>query len=117
MFKNFLALFIGLFLSLGTLEVVLRFYSPLNFSVYKGKFTNPRNHIFVKTVPETQKKISQTYNNIGFRGPDLTDDYKEKLSLFTVGGSTTISSALDDKDTWPHKLSVLLKKSSLFMTI
>jgi lysophospholipase L1-like esterase len=90
------------------LEACLRVYNPLPFRI-KGEtivlpvkqvyqFDNRRAH---KLDPVTH----HTKNSLGFRGPDPPRDFDRRLTILTIGGSTTESLFLSDGKTWTDQLS------------
>jgi lysophospholipase L1-like esterase len=52
-----------------------------------------------------------TINDMGYRGPVLTNK-QEEYRILAIGGSATICNYLDDYETWPYLLNKLLKKTS-----
>jgi hypothetical protein len=51
------------------------------------------------------KEIVVIKNSLGFRGPEMPADFRDRLSVFTVGGSTTECSFLAEDKTWPRRLA------------
>ena len=108
---GFCALFFGVILSLIFLEVALRIYNPFIQTV-KGErvvlrtnYDEIRQNTRVPGLKNTQitgvapeSHIHQ--NSIGFRGADPPDDFRDRLSIISVGGSTTRSATQSDDRTW-----------------
>jgi lysophospholipase L1-like esterase len=100
---NLFTLVGGFVLALVLLEVALRIYNPVVQTV-KGEtvvvpvgYDEHRKNAFVSGVaPEVH--IHQ--NSIGFRGGDPPGDLPDRLSIITVGGSTTRSALQADDRTW-----------------
>src|ERR1700687_635914 len=97
------ALFLGGILSLVFLEVALRIYNPIVETVKaEGVVIRPnydeirRNTKTPGVAPES--RIHQ--NSVGFRGADPPSDLADRLSIITVGGSTTRSGFQSDDRTW-----------------
>ena len=114
-FKNLLALYLGIIVSLLLLEIGLRLYNPFETRVKGDRIILPasRQYIFTnKTVSGIDSNIVHTKNKLGFRGPGIPskglDNY---LSIISVGGSTTECFYLSDGKDWPAVLQDLLKNS------
>lgn len=56
-----------------------------------------------KLMPGLSPKIKFTVNEVGLRGPSFRGA-EGSYKIITVGGSTTLCSALDDSEEWPHLL-------------
>jgi len=54
--------------------------------------------------------VTITRNSLGFRGEEPPPDFARRLTLLTIGGSTTECLDLDDARTWPHLLGVKLQE-------
>ncbi len=86
------------------LETALRLYHPLPFRLRGDELILPvgltyrfDNHGDPKLDPVT----IHTRNRLGFRGPDPPADFPSRLTIITVGGSTTECFPLSDGKTWP----------------
>src|SRR5262245_42691169 len=62
------------------------------------RFTNAGTH---KLDPVTL----HTKNSLGFRGSDPPDDWSRRLTILTIGGSTTECLFLSDGKTWTDQLA------------
>ena len=100
---NLCALLLGIILSLGLLEIALSIHNPVMQTVKGGKVVPPaysdeihRNSGIAGVAPE----IHIHQNSLGFRGADPPADFADRLSLITVGGSTTRSAPQSDNNTW-----------------
>jgi hypothetical protein len=105
---NVSTLLVSIILSLVLLEVVLRFYNPIIQTV-KGDRVVLRVNYDVsqqnKThIPGIAPEIHIHQNSVGFRGADPPADLEDRLSIITVGGSTTHSATQSDNHTWTDLL-------------
>lgn len=94
------------------LEIFLRIYDPFKFRVKANRIVLPVNQrsIIINAInPRLDSIIINTRNFLGFRGPDTAQDFSNKLSVITVGGSTTECHFLSDEKTWSYRLSEYLK--------
>lgn len=57
------------------------------------------------------KNIRIRTNNLGFIGPDFNTKTGDKLSILTIGGSTTLCLALGFNGGWPYRLDKKLSRS------
>src|SRR5262245_33405372 len=94
--------------SLIALEVGLRFYNPFPFRVRGDHIVLPvhqsyaiRHEHAVKLDPITHV----TKNSLGFRGPDPPRDWASRLTILTIGGSTTENLFLSDGKTWTDQFA------------
>ncbi len=85
------------------LEIGLRLYNPIPFRVRGGRIRLPvrevyefDNHAARKLDPVTR----HTKNSLGFRGPEPPRDFADRLTILTIGGSTTECLFLSDGKTW-----------------
>ncbi len=111
--KNFFALFIGLVVAFLVLEGFLRIYNPFPIRLKGDKIVLPINQRYdIKNdkIAKLDKEIIHTKNSLGFRGPEMPADYADRLSVITIGGSTTECYYLSDNSTWPYLLGEELKK-------
>lgn len=106
-------IFILLFIFFS-LEIILRIYNPFPSRLRIDKITLPVNqHVIINNIhslPFLEKTAYSNKNSLGFRGPEKPSDYKNYLSLITVGGSTTECYYLSDSLTWPYLLGKLLSQ-------
>ena len=112
--KNLIALFIGLIISLITVELILRIYNPFP-SVVKGDKIILRCNSMVEYNNLKNSKLSKTIyvstNSLGFRGDNPPRDFNNYLTILTVGGSTTHCYYNSDDKTWPYDLAKDLDKN------
>jgi lysophospholipase L1-like esterase len=102
-----LACSIGVLLCLTILEFGLRLYPPAALRIRGGRIAlplNQRTQIHNSAISKADRVIVQTRNALGFRGADPPSDLAQRLSLVTVGGSTTECYYLSDERTWPEQL-------------
>lgn len=100
---NLCALLAGVVLSLVFLEVALRIYNPIVYTVKGDSVVPPVNYDQTQQNAGIQGVAAQAHihqNSLGFRGADPPADVADRLSIITVGGSTTRSDAQDDDRTW-----------------
>ena len=105
-----LYLFIAVFV---LLEIALRLYDPFRFRIKGNSIILPANqvqHITNNINPKLDGKITNSRNSLGLRGPDTPADFSKKLSVITIGGSTTECRFLDDDKTWSARLGERLKR-------
>ena len=103
-----LALLVGCLLSFVILEVFLRWYDPFALRIKYGRLSLPCNRKLVienDRIDRIDKRIIHTRNSIGFRGPDPPPDFDDRLTIITVGGSTTECFYLSDGKTWPDQVA------------
>lgn len=111
---NLMALFIGLIAALLLLEFLLHFYNPFQARIKGNRIvllTNKQYHIRNDIIPALDPVVNQYRNSLGFRGPDPPPDLASKLSVISVGGSTTQCFFLSDDKTWTARLGDRLDKS------
>ena len=90
------------------LEVVLRFYQPVVFRVRGDEIVLPVNQTYRIEKPGSTKLdpvIIHTKNSLGFRGPEPPRDFADRLTIVTIGGSTTECLNLTDGKTWTDELA------------
>jgi lysophospholipase L1-like esterase len=111
--KNLLLIFLSLIFALGIVEVVLRIYNPLGFRIKGNKILLPINRdevIFYHHSPKLEKVVKIHRNSLGFRGEEPPPDFAQRLTILTLGGSTTECIGLTDAKTWPLVLESKLKR-------
>src|SRR5260370_2943610 len=94
---------VGVILSLVLLEVALRIYNPVVQTLKgdRGVITANYDEVRKNTgIPGLAPESHIHQNSIGFRGADPPADFADRVSLITVGGSTTRSPAQSDDVTW-----------------
>ena len=106
-----LYLFVATFL---LLEIVLRIYNPFHFRLKGDKIllpVNMRETITNRINPKLDTLIINTRNSLGFRGQEPPADWKDHLTVITIGGSTTECHFLSDEHDWPYLLGQALSDS------
>ena len=96
------------------LEIILRIYHPLQTRIKGGKIILPASQTITyknSEIPVLDKEITIRYNSLGLRGPEKPVDYKEYLSVITIGGSTTACWNISEDKTWPSLLYAELGRS------
>lgn len=95
-------------------EIAIRTLQPIELRIRGASINlarNMREVIANDRIPKIDKVIINTRNAIGFRGENPPVDFKRRLSLITVGGSTTQCYYITDGKTWTDELGKRLKKS------
>ena len=104
-------LFVAVFV---LLEIALRIYNPFHFRLKGDKIMLPISQKIIitnKINPKLDPLIVDTRNSLGLRGPELPVDWKNELTVITIGGSTTECHFLNDDKTWPYLLGRELSDS------
>ena len=90
------------------LEIGLRIHNPFPFRVRGDHIILPAHqsytishHGAIKLDPVTHV----TKNSLGFRGPEPPRDWSGRLTILTIGGSTTECLFLSDGKTWTDQLT------------
>lgn len=110
--KNFLSLLCGCLIAFVVLEVFLRIYHPFEFRVKGDQIILPTNKLYVIENTELKgvdEKIIHKKNSLGFRGEEPPEDFERRLTILTIGGSTTECFYLSDGRAWPAILGKKLK--------
>ena len=100
---NLCTLLVSSILSLVLLEVALRIYNPVVQTVKGDRVVLTANYDEVRKnagIPGLAPESHIHQNSVGFRGADPPADFTDRLTLITVGGSTTRSPAQSDNVTW-----------------
>jgi lysophospholipase L1-like esterase len=95
-------------------EMGLRIYNPLPFRVRGERIVLPVHRKYSFSHEQTTKLdpiTSHTKNVLGFRGPDPPRDFSRRLTLVTIGGSTTECLFLSDGKTWTDVLARRLART------
>jgi lysophospholipase L1-like esterase len=95
-------------LVLALFEIGLRIYNPLPFRVRGERIILPvhqRYTFYHETATKLDPITYHTKNSLGFRGPDPPRDMARRLTLVTIGGSTTECLFLSDGKTWTDVLA------------
>jgi lysophospholipase L1-like esterase len=109
------AVFLGQFLLVVVLlESLLHIYNPLPFRVHGNRIVLPihQRYTFRNDDPGKLDPVTHhTKNSLGFRGPDPPKDFARRLTIVTIGGSTTESLLLSDGHTWTDVMARRLQRS------
>ena len=92
---------------IALLEIALRVFQPVTFRVRGDEIVLPVNQTYRIDHPGSSKIdpiVVHTKNSIGFRGPEVPRDFDERLTILTIGGSTTECVNLTDGTTWSDEL-------------
>ena len=113
--KNLGVLLGGGLVALVVLEVLLRVYNPLEIRFRPDRIVLPvhKRYVFDNTEKfptKLAKTTLHTKNNLGFRGAPPPRDFRDCLTLITIGGSTTECFYLSDGRTWPDLLGQTLSR-------
>lgn len=90
------------------LEICLRIYNPLPFRVRGDRILLPVGRSYTFTVVNARQidpVVHHTKNSLGFRGPEPPRDWTGRLTILTIGGSTTECLFLSDGRTWTDQLA------------
>ena len=95
-------------IAVALLEVGLRLYDPVGSRLRGSTIVLPVNHVYRfdngDAVRKIERRTVHTKNSLGFRGPEPPRDFEERLTIVTIGGSTTESLFLSDGKTWTDEL-------------
>jgi lysophospholipase L1-like esterase len=95
-------------IALVLLEIGLRLYDPIGARSRGSTIVLPANHVYrFDNGPDVRKldrHTVHTKNSLGFRGPEPPRDFASRLTMVTIGGSTTESLFLSDGKTWTDVL-------------
>ncbi len=101
-----------LVLALG--ELLLHIYNPLPFRVRGNRIILPvdQHYTFHNDGASKLDPVTHhTKNSLGFRGPDPPRDFERRLTVLTIGGSTTECLFLSDGKTWTDVMARRLQPS------
>lgn len=106
---SFLLYLVYLVLIVGViLEILLRIFNPLPQRLVGDQIVLPKNQKYFlpnKHFTKISHNATHTKNGLGFRGEDWTPEkVSGKITILTIGGSTTECFQLDDKKAWPYLL-------------
>ena len=96
-------LLIQMLLVVALAELALHIYNPLPFRVRGNRIILPVHQRYVfhnEGASKLDPVTEHTKNSLGFRGPDPTADFSQRLTILTIGGSTTECLFLSDGKTW-----------------
>ena len=112
--KTLGVLLAGCLVALAVLEVLLWAYNPLEIRFRPDRIVLPVNKRYIfnnvdkfTKLPPTTK---HTKNSLGFRGAPPPRDFRDYLTIITIGGSTTECFYLSDGRTWPDLLGQNLSR-------
>ena len=102
-------------MALAVLEVLLRVYNPLEIRFKPDRIVLPVNKRYIfdnteKFPTKLPKTTIHTKNSLGFRGEPPPRDFRDYLTIITIGGSTTECFYLSDGRTWPDLLGQKLSR-------
>ncbi len=105
----------GCLVALAVLEVLLRVYNPLEIRFRPDRIVLPVNKRYIfdnteKFPTKLAKTTIHTKNSLGFRGDPPARDFRDYLTIITIGGSTTECFYLSDGRTWPDLLGQQLSR-------
>ena len=95
---NLCAVLFGVVLSVVLLETALRIYNPIIQTVkgYKVVLRTNYDETWKWHIRGVAPDIRFHKNSLGFRGADPPADLAERLSIITIGGSTTHQASQSD---------------------
>jgi lysophospholipase L1-like esterase len=113
--KNIGVFLAGCLVGLAVLEVLLRAYNPLEIRFRPDRIVLPvhKRYLFDNTDKFPTKLATTTIhtkNSLGFRGAPPPRDFRDYLTIITIGGSTTECFYLSDGRTWPDLLGQKLSR-------
>ena len=92
------------FVALILMGIILRIYNPFEFTIKGNKIILSKNKRAEIINRHTDKFVSinrKSTHSLGFRGEERPEQFKEYLSIITIGGSTTQYAYQPDGKTWP----------------
>lgn len=95
-------------------ELALHIYNPLPFRVHGTRIVLPVHQRYTFHNDRASKLdpvTTHTKNSLGFRGPDPPADFARRLTVLTIGGSTTECLFLSDGKTWTDAMARRLQRS------
>ncbi len=96
------------------LEIALHIYNPLPFRVHGNRIVLPVHQRYTfhnGSVSKLDPITHHTKNSLGFRGPDPPSDFARRLTMLTIGGSTTECLFLSDGKTWTDVMALRVQQS------
>src|SRR5258708_22849095 len=97
--RRFKLLLVQLLLVLAVGELLLHIYNPLPFRVRGNRIVLPVHQRYTFHNDEASKLdpiTHHTKNSLRFRGPEPPTHFARRLTVLTLGGSTTESLFLSD---------------------
>jgi lysophospholipase L1-like esterase len=107
-YKNILAVGVGLIIAFVLVELILRIFQPFNFRVKGSEIVLAANQQFMMAndfIPKLDDTIFHSKNSLGFRGKEPPKDWKKATTMITIGGSTTECYYLSDAQTWQAEIN------------
>lgn len=104
---------IGCLVAVILVESALRWYNPFPFRIRLGKIVLLTNITFTTEnhhIKKLSRQIIHSKNSLGLRGDPPPRDFRQYLTIITVGGSTTECFYLADGHAWPDILGKLLQR-------
>jgi len=95
-------------------ELALHIYNPLPFRVRGNRIVLPVHQRYVfhnEGASKLDPVTRHTKNSLGFRGPDPPADFAQRLTMVTIGGSTTECLFLSDGKTWTDAMARHLERA------
>jgi len=95
-------------------EICLRIYNPLPSRVRGDRIVLPVRQSYTFNNAGARKLDPVTHhtkNSLGFRGPEPPPNWRGRLTILTIGGSTTECTFLSDGKTWTDELARRLAAS------
>lgn len=111
---NLLLLLLGILVALLLLEVLLRLYNPFQARIKGNRIvlqTNKTLHVKNNIIKSLDPEVTIVRNALGFRGENPPADFRDRLTIVTIGGSTTQCFFLNEDQTWTARLGQRLEKS------
>jgi len=109
--KKIASILFGCILGLAMIEFMLNIYNPYQSRIEGNKYKLLSNyHRKILLTKNHQANgldsiIDYSTNSLGFRGSELPISRQKYYRIFTVGGSTTECSLIDNKKTWSYLLN------------
>ena len=106
-------LLVGTSIGLLILEAGIRLHDPFGFRNRGDTIVLPRfkKTDFITGIPGVPEIANIRYNSLGFRGPEPPKELQDRLSVITVGGSTTECMFLSEGMDWPAVMAKHLRHS------
>jgi len=113
--KNLGVFLAGCLVALVVLELLLRICNPLEIRFRPDRIVLPVNKRYIfdntgKFPTKLARTTIHTKNSLGFRGEAPPRDFRDYLTIITIGGSTTECFYLSDGRTWPDLLGQKLSR-------
>jgi lysophospholipase L1-like esterase len=114
LYKNLLYVFYLIIIIGVVLEILLRIFNPLPPRIVANKINLPKNQVYNlpnKNFTKIKHDGIHRKNSFGFRGEEWDGQkVKDKITILTVGGSTTECYFIDDNRTWANLLGKKLSQ-------